>query len=187
MAEKKLTPKQTLFVQFYLGEANGNATKAAELAGYSPRTAHQQGYENTLRPEIGQAIEAEQARRLKKAEVKASQVLAETSRFAFSDLIDAFNTDKASPQYGTIKDLVDMPEGIRRAIESIEFEELFDGEGEEKVKIGRTVKLKLWGKPKGLEMLGRHLKMWTDKVEHTVSESLAELLAKARTPAEPKK
>lgn len=35
--------KRKAFVRAYLGEANGNATKAATLAGYSEHTAKQQG------------------------------------------------------------------------------------------------------------------------------------------------
>jgi len=37
----RLTEKQRAFVEAYMGEAEGNATRAAELAGY-------QGGENTL-------------------------------------------------------------------------------------------------------------------------------------------
>ena len=43
-----LTPKQRRFVEAYIGTANGNARKAAELAGYvgSPNTQKQIGYAN---------------------------------------------------------------------------------------------------------------------------------------------
>ena len=33
---------------------------------------------------------------------------------------------------------------------------------------------------KGAELLGKHLKLFTDKVEHTVSDDLASLLSTAR-------
>lgn len=39
----KLSPKQRAFVVAFLGKARGNATQAAILAGYSQRTAKQQG------------------------------------------------------------------------------------------------------------------------------------------------
>ena len=49
-----LTHKQRLFVDEYLGRANGNATRAATLAGYAkPR---QQGYENLTKPDIQDAL-----------------------------------------------------------------------------------------------------------------------------------
>ena|SRR5690606_1966204 len=46
----KLTDKQERFVLAYIGEANWNSTKAAEIAGYS--IPHQSGYENMKNPEI---------------------------------------------------------------------------------------------------------------------------------------
>lgn len=64
-----LTEKQRRFVDYYIQTAN--ATKAAKLAGYSPKTAYSIGEENLRKPEIQRAIE----KRLKKLE---SQRIAET-------------------------------------------------------------------------------------------------------------
>ena len=49
-----LTDKQRRFVDFYLTSLN--ATEAAKKAGYSPRTAHQMGYENLRKPDIQKEI-----------------------------------------------------------------------------------------------------------------------------------
>lgn len=38
-----LSERERRFVEAYMGDAAGNATKAAELAGYSPRSARYQG------------------------------------------------------------------------------------------------------------------------------------------------
>jgi superfamily II DNA or RNA helicase len=54
----KLNLKQRRFVNFYVGAANGNATKAAKLAGYSERTAYAIGAENLQKPGIRAAINA---------------------------------------------------------------------------------------------------------------------------------
>lgn len=67
--QSKLTEKQRRFVDYYIQTAN--ATKAAKLAGYSPKTAYSIGEENLRKPEIRRAIEV----RLKKLE---SQRIAET-------------------------------------------------------------------------------------------------------------
>lgn len=40
----KLTPKQRAFADYYI--TTGNATEAAEKAGYSKKTARVVGYEN---------------------------------------------------------------------------------------------------------------------------------------------
>lgn len=53
---EKLTPKQQKFVDYYI--QTGNATEAAKLAGYSPKTAYSIGNENLNKPEIKNAIQA---------------------------------------------------------------------------------------------------------------------------------
>jgi hypothetical protein len=51
-----LTYRQRLFVFHFLGSANGNATEAARLAGYS--SPKQQGTENLAKPSIRAALDA---------------------------------------------------------------------------------------------------------------------------------
>ena len=55
-----LSERRRRFVDAYMGEAPGNATKAAELAGYSPKTAYAQGSRLLKNAEIRQAIDARQ-------------------------------------------------------------------------------------------------------------------------------
>jgi phage terminase small subunit len=57
--KKKLTLKQHRFVVAYMGEAKGNATEAARIAGYSGKdhTLSAVGQENLRKPAISQAIE----------------------------------------------------------------------------------------------------------------------------------
>ena len=49
----------------------------------------------------------------------------------------------------------------------MEVEDLFDWNGEEKVQTGFCRKIKFADKGANLERLGRHLKLFTDKVEHS--------------------
>ena len=58
-----------------------------------------------------------------------------------------------------------MPEALRLAISSIEVFEEFEGSGKDRVYIGDTKKLKIWDKVKALELLGKHLKLFTEKLE----------------------
>lgn len=51
-----MTEKQSLFVQFYLGEAKFNATQAARLAGYA--WPHKQGPALTHHPAVKPSIDA---------------------------------------------------------------------------------------------------------------------------------
>lgn len=169
-----LTPKQQAFAREYLVDLN--ATQAAIRAGYSPKTAGSQAHDLLKKPEIRALVGLSNAARIEAVELKAETVLREIGHFAHADLLEAFNED------GTLKHVHEMPEHLRRAIKSIEFEELFDGSGHEKVRIGRTVKIALWDKPKGLELEGRHLKLFTDKVEVSGKLTLAQLVEAAVKP-----
>lgn len=178
---KPLNHKQKLAaLRYAIGPTAGNAEASYIAAGYGKRSASSAGPRLFTNVEVQKLVDEHLASIVAKAEVKGAAVLTELKHFAHSDLKDAFHED------GTLLPLHKMPEKIRRAIKSFEVEELFDEpdpDTGEKFKIGRVVKVSLWDKPKGLELLGKHDKLFTDKVEHTVSDSLADLLAMARAPA----
>ena len=56
---RELTEKQRRFVEAYMGEARGNATQAARMAGYSgnDNTLQTVGNDNLRKPAIAKAIE----------------------------------------------------------------------------------------------------------------------------------
>lgn len=60
MASTALSERERRFVEAYMGEAAGNATKAAELAGYSQKSARQQGQRLCTKAAIRAAIDARQ-------------------------------------------------------------------------------------------------------------------------------
>jgi hypothetical protein len=70
-----LTPKQQRFVQEYLQDHNG--TQAAIRAGYSDKTAKQQGSRLLTEPRIQAAVRAGQRKVAKKAEVTVDSLMAE--------------------------------------------------------------------------------------------------------------
>ncbi|CAA2136743.1 terminase small subunit [Hyphomicrobium sp. ghe19] len=78
-----LTPKQRRFVENYLLDLN--ATQAAIRAGYSKRTAQEQGSQLLNHPTIRIAIDAAKAERSAKTEICAEQVLEEIAAMAFYD------------------------------------------------------------------------------------------------------
>ena len=54
---ERLTDRQRVFVDCYLGEHFLNATRAALAAGYSPKCAAQQGSRNLAKPHIRHYID----------------------------------------------------------------------------------------------------------------------------------
>ena len=75
-----LTDKQRRFVEEYIIDLN--ATQAAIRAGYSKKTADVIGAENLAKPYIKQAIDEALAKRSKKVERKAADVLADVQELA---------------------------------------------------------------------------------------------------------
>lgn len=154
-----LGPKQARFVDEYLVDLN--ATQAAIRAGYSPKTARAQGHRLLTKADVQQAIGEGRKRQQDRLEVKADDILRELLRVARSDIGEAFFEN------GSMKPLKDMPEDVRRSIAGVEVDELYAGGGENRVEIGQTRKVKLWNKVQALELLGKHLALWTDKHELT--------------------
>ena len=149
--------KQELFIKEYL--IDKNATRAAIAAGYSQKTARSIGNELLGKPHIQSVISEEIAKQAKRLEIKADDILRELLRIAMSDIGEAFD------DMGQMKPLKEIPEDVRRAISFIEVHEIFDGRGDDKMAIGLAKKIKFWDKTKALEMLAKHLKLLTDKVE----------------------
>lgn len=84
-----LTCKQRLFVSYYLGESNGNATDAARRAGFAHPNV--QSARLLVNVSIRVAIDA----RLDEAAIPAKEVLARLSDMAAADMGDFVSVDKA--------------------------------------------------------------------------------------------
>ena len=153
----KLTPKQKLFCKYYL--ISLNATDAAIKAGYSKKTANRIGTENLSKPVIREYLESQMKKREEKLEITADKVIAEIAKLAFANTTDILEiTDHGV----VIKDLTKLDTSCISSAE-----EVFDKEG---MRLG--VKIKLHDKTKNLELLGRHLGLFKDKIEHSFDEKI---------------
>ena len=114
----KLTHKQELFVNAYLGEAKGNAAEAARLAGYkgNDQVLSQVGYENLRKPDISALVE----KRTSETAMSATEVLQKLSEIANRERDDIATRDQI----------------------------------------------------KALELIGRHHKLFTDRIEHKISADI---------------
>lgn len=145
VAPKKLTAKQEAFIHHYV--RCNNATKAAKLAGYSEDSATIIGYENLTKPYIKERVDAERALRLKRVGVEPNRILNELARIAFSDYSDYAYLG----EYGFKAKLTSSyKKGRSKAIAEI-------------VSADGVIKIKLHDKLKALELLGKHLNLFTDK------------------------
>lgn len=152
----KLTDKQQRFVDEYLIDLN--ATQAAIRAGYSVRTANEQGAQNLAKLSIQDAISRKMAARSRRTGVNAERVVLELAKVAFAKMTDIVDSN------GRIKE--DASPDDLACIESIKYKESdneYGGSVEREVKIA--------SKLKALELLGKHLGMWSDKFNVTVEKS----------------
>lgn len=79
---KRFTRKQSLWMDFYLGLANFNGTKAARLSGYADRCASSMGAANLRNPRIAREIE----RRLKQMGLTPSEITGRLGRMATGEI-----------------------------------------------------------------------------------------------------
>lgn len=164
MRVAKLTDKQQRFVDEYLIDLN--ATQAAIRAGYSAKTADQQGSRMLANVKVKQAVAEKQAQRSKRTGVNQDRVVLELAKVAFAKITDIVDSN------GRIKE--DASPDDLACIESIKYKESdneYGGSVEREVKIA--------SKLKALELLGKHLGMWSDKFNVTVekSEKLDDIIA----------
>lgn len=165
-----MTPKQDQFVREYLIDLN--ATQAAIRAGFSAATAYSQGQRLLKNVEIAAAIQAEQDKRAERTAVTADRVLVELALIGFANMRDYLSiTSEGEP----FINLSTLSREQAAAISEVTVEDFKDGRGEDARDV-RRVKFKLVDKRAALVDMGRHLGMFTDKVEHTVAGTLAEWL-----------
>lgn len=190
-----LNHKQKAFATFYVtpGPTLGNATKSAEAAGYSVRTAYAQGSDLLKHPEVAKLIAAGAEKTVERISRKGADILEELARLGFSDVSEFYSDcrcDKCGCSKGGLKHPRDMSPKARAAIASFEEEDLFEGNHEDtsagedggRFWVGKIRKVKLWSKEKGLELLGKHLKLFTDKVELSGNVNIAVVDPYAKKP-----
>lgn len=150
----KLTEKQKCFIAEYLIDLN--ATQAAIRAGYSAKTADQQGSRMLANVKVQQAISEAMAQRSKRTGVNQDRVVLELAKIAFVKMTDIVDSKGKIKSTATDDDL--------SCIESVKYKE-------SKSETGSSVEreVKIASKLKALELLGKHLGMWNDKLDVNVA------------------
>lgn len=167
----KLTAKQQRFCDEYLIDLN--ATQAAIRAGYSKKRASEQAYQLLQKTTVRNHIAELQKKREERTEITQDSVLHEIALIAFakaSDYAKVVEKDAMVEVEGNMIPVLDENGNPvkYRTVEPILTDELTE---EQKkaiavIKKGRDgFEIKPYSKIQALELLGRHLGMFTDKVE----------------------
>ena len=145
----KLTEKQQRFVDEYMIDLN--ATKAAIRAGYSAKTACEQGARLLATVKVQGTIAEHMAERSKRTGVNQDRIVRELAKIAFVNLTDIVDEEGRIRSNATDEDL--------SCLESIKYKESSSDTGDS---VEREVKIA--SKLKALELLGKHVGMWNDKL-----------------------
>ena len=155
----KLTAKQIRFVDEYM--VDFNATQAAIRAGYKAKTAHVIGAENLRKPKIAEEIARRQKDLQRRTEVTQDRVVKELARIAFANIADYVHVETQT----RTKD-----DGTETTYQIVMLSETEDLSADQRAALATVkqsvngVEIKLHDKIKALELLGRHIGMFNDKL-----------------------
>lgn len=161
-----ITPRQQRFVEEYLVDLN--ATQASIRAGYSARTAEQQGPRLLGNVGVAQAIRAAQQARSARTEITQDMVVRELAKLGFADI------RKAVTWRANVTGMVQEDDGSERLavtneVQLVDSDKLDDSTASAIAEISQTaqggLRIKFHDKKAALDSLGRHLGMFKDKTE----------------------
>ena len=155
-----MTDAQKRFCNEYLIDLN--ATRAYKVAYPNCKkdeTASAAGSRMLGNVKVQEYIKEQQKEREERTKITQDMIVNELAKIAFLDISNLYNEN------GGLKNIQDIDENTRRAISSLETFEEFEGYGEDREKVGDTKKVKLIDKTKALELLGKHLGMFKNKLD----------------------
>lgn len=162
----KLAEKQQRFCEEYLIDLN--ATQAAVRSGYSEKTAYSIGQRLLKKAEVQNEIQKLKNKRSDRTEITQDMVVQELAAIAFADATD-FVQVVGKPfvnAFGQEVIVLDVDITETDKLTPVQKKAIAG------IKQGKNgIELRLADKTRALELLGKHLGMWTDKVETNIDIS----------------
>lgn len=163
----ELTRNQKIFCDEYLIDLNATrAYKAAYKNVKKDETAAVNGSRLLRNAKVERYIESKMKEREKRTEITQDKVLKELAKIGFADLANYLDYKTALTQvgfssgepvfdYSPVINLIDSKEVDTSVVQEVSISDK------------GSFKFKLYDKQKALELIGRHLGMFTDRVEHS--------------------
>lgn len=143
-----LEPKQRRFCQEYVVDMNASA--AAVRAGYSSKTAKEQGYRLLTNVLVQEEVQRLKEKAAKRAEITADMVIAELAKIGFSNIQDFVGKDNSTV------DLSKIESARAAAVSGVKVTTSTTGMGKSR-QVEKKVEFRLHDKRAALENLGKHL------------------------------
>lgn len=148
MVGKQLKDQQAVFINAYL--RHFNATRAAIEAGYSEKTARQQGSRLLSNADIASRVRAH----IEADAMSTSEVLFHLAQIARGDFDDIADSS------GTLDMHKARQTGKTNLIKRVKTKSITTEDSD----ISET-EVEAYDRLRALELIGKHLKMWTEKVQ----------------------
>jgi phage terminase small subunit len=168
----KLTAKQKRFVDEYLKDLN--ATRAYKAAGYSVKSdnaAAVEGHKLLRNPKIDNYLSERMKNREKRTEITQDKVLMELAKIAFvngSDFAKVVSKQNVTKSWDEEKGEFIDTEFTSQHVQLIDTDELPENKKAAISNIKETkygISVESYDKVRALELIGKHLGMFKDKVE----------------------
>lgn len=161
--------KRDRFIVAYLQDEDGNATRAAMIAGVPAAAAKQWGAKALQHPYVQQLIGDHRERMAAELEAKYAltreNVLSALANLVHADPRKLFHDD------GRLRHVTELDDRTAKMVSSFEVEELYEMEGEgrnrSKVNVGRVTKIRMWDKNSAVDKAMRHLGLYEKDNEQT--------------------
>jgi len=150
----QLNTRGAKFVTKFL--ACGNATSSAKKAGYSEHTAYSIAHEILKKPEIAAAVQAGLDAIAHRCEIAADKIVKDLTAVAFSNVSNyEFDDD------GYVQLVEGAPPESVLALQCVKRKKRTLSDGSVVIES----EFRLWDKLAALQLLGRKLKLWVDRIE----------------------
>jgi phage terminase small subunit len=155
-----LTDRERRFVDEYLIDLN--KSQAALRAGYGPKSPGSAARNVMKRPRVAAAIELAMARRAQRLEVDQDRVVQALAAVAFGDPRTLFD------ESGALLPLDKLPDEAAALVAGMDIvANLLDGGDKPVGRKEYVAKIRIADRLKALELLGKHLGMFSDRPETT--------------------
>lgn len=158
-----LSPRAERFAHEYVIDMDGPAAVTRAGFNVAPKNLGNKAAHLLAMPRVAALVAELKAKQAKRLEIKADRVLLELARMAYFDPGEIGLADINSPA-----DIAKLPEDVRMAIAGWSWDK------------NGNFTLKLAQKQPALDSLGRHLKLFVDRVEVKDVTDRAQALARAR-------
>ena len=163
MPLRKLSGKQSEFVDAYIGPAAGNCTQAALIAGYPAKSAGSVGCENLKKPSIIAAIKRRQEiLKAKNGILTPEEILSGYSR----DI--TFDVRRLVDDTGRVKNVNELDDVAATTVTSFRVKETISDSNDGSASVlHRDVEYKLSDRKASRDSLGKALGIFTEKIDLT--------------------